>query len=130
MGGTLGAAIFLSILFSTLPDRIRAAFETARTTPEFTSAVQAHPDQAQLLQSAASGGSGALDDTSFLSRLAEPLSHPFKVGFSVAMSQTFVVAAAILAVGVVVVSFLPELPLRKGSGAEERAAEDAALADD
>jgi EmrB/QacA subfamily drug resistance transporter len=122
MGGTLGAAVFLSILFSTLPDKIRSAFTAASTTPEFTAAVRAHPDQAQLLQSTAAGGTSTVDDTSFLSRLAAPLAHPFKVGFSDAMSSAFVVAAIIMAIGLIVVCFLPELPLRQGSGVEERAA--------
>jgi EmrB/QacA subfamily drug resistance transporter len=122
MGGTLGAAVFLSILFSTLPDKIRSAFTAASTTPEFTTALRAHPDQAQLLQGAASGGSSTVDDTSFLSRLAAPLAHPFKVGFSDAMSSAFIVAAIIMAIGLIVVCFLPELPLRQGSAVQERAA--------
>ena len=126
MGGTLGTAIFLSVLFSILPDKIRTAFGAAATTPEFQQALRAHPDQAQLLQSASSGGSSALSDTSFVGRLAEVLAHPFKVGFSEAMSQVFLIASGVLAIGVVLVFFLPELPLRRGSGAQERAAEEAA----
>jgi hypothetical protein len=41
------------------------------------------------------------------------------------MNLAFLVAALIMVVGAVVVWFLPELPLRKGSAAQERAAEDA-----
>jgi EmrB/QacA subfamily drug resistance transporter len=125
MGGTLGTAVFLSILFSILPGKIRDAFTAAAATPEFQAGLRAHPDQAQLLQSAGNGGA-ALDDTSFVGRLADVLSHPFKVGFSNAMSSVFLIAAAVLAVGVVVILFLPELPLRRGSAAQERAAEAAA----
>jgi MFS family permease len=128
MGGTLGTAVFLSILFSILPGKIRDAFTAAAPTPEFQAGLRAHPDQAQLLQSAGNGGA-ALDDTSFVGRLADVLSHPFKVGFSNAMSSVFLIAAAVLAVGVVVILFLPELPLRRGSAAQERAAEAAAAAD-
>ena len=127
MGGTLGTAIFLSVLFAILPEKIRTAFGAAAPTPEFQQALREHPDQAQLLQSAASGSSDALSDTSFLGRLADVLSHPFKV--SEAMSDVFLIASVILAIGVVLVFFLPELPLRRGSGAQERAAEDAAAAD-
>jgi EmrB/QacA subfamily drug resistance transporter len=126
MGGTLGTAIFLSVLFAILPEKIRTAFGAAAPTPEFQQALREHPDQAQLLQSASSGGSDALSDTSFVGRLADVLSHPFKVGFSEAMSDVFLIASGILAVGVVLVFFLPELPLRRGSGAQERAAQDAA----
>jgi Major Facilitator Superfamily len=126
MGGTLGAAIFLSVLFSTLPDKIRSAFAAAQGTPEFQAAVRAHPDQAQALQGAAASGSSALNDTSFVNRLDEVLAHPFKVGFAESMSTAFMLAAAIMVVGFVVVFLLPELPLRRGSAADERAAEDRA----
>lgn len=126
MGGTLGTAVFLSVLFTILPGKIKDAFSDAATTPEFQGAVRAHPDQAQLLQSASTGGSSALNDTSFVGRLVDVLAHPFKVGFSEAMSTVFIIASAVLAIGVVVVFFLPELPLRRGSGAQERAAQDRA----
>jgi EmrB/QacA subfamily drug resistance transporter len=121
MGGTVGAAVYLSILFTLLPERIRSAFTSAQNEPEFVEAVRAHPDQAQLLAEAARGGA-ALDDTSFLSRLAAPLAHPFKVGFSDAMSTAFLTSALIMVLGAVVVWFLPELPLRHSSDVDERAA--------
>jgi uncharacterized membrane protein len=126
MGGTLGTAVFLSVLFTIVPDRIRSAFTDAAATPEFQGALREHPDQAQLLQGASTGGSAALDDTSFLGRLGDVLSHPFKVGFSTAMSEVFLIASGVLAVGVILVLFLPELPLRSGSAAQERAADAAA----
>jgi MFS family permease len=126
MGGTLGAAVFLSVLFSILPNRIKDAFTAAASTPEFRQAAAAHPDQvAQLQQSA--GGSSALNDTSFINRLADALAHPFKVGFSDSMSVVFLLTAAIMVIGLVVVVFLPELPLRQQSAAQQRASEDAAL---
>jgi EmrB/QacA subfamily drug resistance transporter len=126
MGGTLGAAIFLSVLFTTLPDKIRSAFTAAQGTPEFQAAVRAHPEQAQALQNAATGGSSALNDTSFVNRLAEALAHPFKVGFAESMSTAFMLAAGIMVIGLAVVFLLPELPLRQASAAEEREAEDRA----
>ncbi len=129
MGGTLGAAIYLSILFTLLPDRIRSAFTAASTTPEFVAAMRADPAQGQLLAQAAAGGA-ALDDTSFLSRLAAPLAHPFKVGFSDAMSTAFLVAALLMVLGAIVVWFLPELPLRHSSAVDERAALDREGADE
>jgi EmrB/QacA subfamily drug resistance transporter len=128
MGGTLGAAVFLSILFTTLPDNIKAAFTAAQTTPEFMQAAAAHPDQVQALQQVTAGGSGALNDTSFINRLADALSHPFKVGFADSMSMVFLITAAIMVIGLVVVFFLPELPLRQQSAAQQRASEDAAHA--
>src|SRR3954467_12531690 len=64
MGGTIGTAAFLSILFTTLADKVPAAYQAARTTPAFQQAVAAHPDQAQALQSMSGTGSG-IQDTSF-----------------------------------------------------------------
>jgi EmrB/QacA subfamily drug resistance transporter len=122
MGGTLGTAIYLSILFTLVPDRVRTAYQSAATDPEFVAALRADPSQAQVLAGAASGGD-ALDDTSFLTRLDPVLSHPFKVGFSGAMSTVFLVAAIVMVAGLLVVLLLPELPLRASSAAEERAAE-------
>jgi EmrB/QacA subfamily drug resistance transporter len=126
MGGTLGAAIYLSIVFSLLPDRIGSAFAAARTDPAFLAAVRDHPDQAQQLANAARGGDSALNDTSFLKGLVAPLAHPIKVGFAEAMSTSLLVAGIIMVAGLVVVWFLPELRLRDASAAAERAAQDRA----
>jgi EmrB/QacA subfamily drug resistance transporter len=129
LGGTLGAAIFLSILFSILPGRIKTAFTSASTTPDFRAAAAAHPEQLRSLQSAAGGGgASSLNDTSFINKLADALAHPFKVGFSESMSVVFLITAAIMVVGLIVIFFLPELPLRTGSAAQERADADAAEA--
>jgi EmrB/QacA subfamily drug resistance transporter len=129
MGGTLGAAVFLSILFSTLPSKIKGAFDSAAQTATFQQAAAAHPDQVRVLQQAAtSGTSSSLNDTSFINRLAAPLVHPFKVGFSDSMDIVFVTAGAIMAVGLVVILFLPELALRNMSAVQARAEEDAAAA--
>jgi EmrB/QacA subfamily drug resistance transporter len=134
MGGTLGAAVFLSVLFSTLPGRIQDAFGAARTTPEFQDALRANPEQAAQL-AAASNGSASLDDTSFIARLSAALAHPFKVGFSDAMSTVFLMGAAVMLVGLIVVLMLPELKLSDRSGSQARAdeqktADDGKVADD
>ncbi|WP_433604160.1 MDR family MFS transporter [Dactylosporangium sp. CA-139114] len=127
MGGTLGAAVFLSVLFSLLPDKIKGAFIDAQSTPAFQQAVRAHPDQLQKIQNTATSGSASsFNDTSFLEKLDAALSHPFKVGFSDSMSVVFMVAAGIMVAGLIVILFLPEIPLRNMSAAQQRAAEDAA----
>jgi hypothetical protein len=79
-------------------------------------------------EAATSGSASSLNDTSFINRLADALAHPFKVGFSESMSVVFLTAAAIMVVGLVVISFLPELPLRRYSVVQQRAQEDAATA--
>ena len=126
MGGTLGTAVFLSVLFNVLPGKIGSAFATAQTTPEFQQALAADPAQAQLLQQATGGA--ALDDTSFLGRLSDVVAHPFKEGFSDSIQVVFLIALAVMIVGLIVVFFLPEIPLAQRSAQQQRADEAAAAA--
>jgi EmrB/QacA subfamily drug resistance transporter len=123
MGGTLGAATFLSILFATIGDKIKTAIEHAAQQPGFAAAAAQHQQQ---LQAVSSGGSSSLSDTSFIGKLPSILAHPFKVGFSEAMSTTFLTAAVIMVIGLVVIWFLPELQLRSQSAVQARVAEEAA----
>jgi hypothetical protein len=127
MGGTAGAAAFLSILFSTAAGNIGDAYRSAATgDPTFQQAAQAHPEQIATIQSASSE---SLSDTSFLKGLDSAITHPFKVGFSNSMDLIFLIAAGIILIAAVIVSLLPELPLRQMSGvqARQQQADDAAL---
>jgi len=110
MGGTLGTAVFLSVLFNVLPGKIGAAYTSA--------GVQLPPN----------AGGGDLNDTSFLSRLPEALAHPFKVGFSDGIHVVFIMALVVMLVGLVVVFFLPEIPLAMRSAQQQRADDAAAMA--
>ena len=107
MGGTIGVAAFLSILFTTLPDKIASAVRAAAATD---------PRVAQAVQSGKLSGGGELSDTSFIQKLPEFLAAPFKTGFSDSIDLVFLVAAAVVAIGFFVLLFLPELPLRNQSG--------------
>ncbi|MEU4219613.1 MDR family MFS transporter [Actinoplanes sp. NPDC026623] len=119
MGGTLGTAIFLSVLFNVLPGKIGAQLETAKSTPEFQQALASDPTQGQILQQAQGGG--GLSDTSFLNRLSDVVSHPFKEGFSDSFQIVYLMALAIMLIGLVVVFFLPEIPLSQRSAQQQRA---------
>ena len=119
MGGTLGTAIFLSVLFNVLPDKISGAYQAAQRTPEFQRAVAANPGQMQVLQQAQ--GSSALSDTSFLGKLSEAVSHPFKVGFSEGIHVVYLMALGVMIIGLIVVLFLPEIPLSRRSAQQQRA---------
>ncbi len=126
MGGTLGVAVFLSILFSTVTDKIADAFKAAAATPQFQAAlhdpaVLANPTNRQLLtamQSGGAGDSGVLSDSSFLAQLDPRLAHPFLVGFSDSISLVLMVASGILAVTFVLMWFIPER--RLASRADDR----------
>jgi EmrB/QacA subfamily drug resistance transporter len=126
VGGTLGTAVFLSILFTSAARNIPKELAKAQQTPDFQRAAQAHPDQVQLLKQGA-GGAG-LNDTSFLHKLDSTLAHPFLVGFSDAMDLVFLVGACVLVIAFVLSLFMKEVPLRMVSGQQARAAAEAAAA--
>ncbi|MFC0037644.1 MDR family MFS transporter [Actinomadura rayongensis] len=112
MGGTLGVAVFLSIVYSTVADRISTAFADARGTAAFQAAARAHPDQAATLKAATSGNSGVFNDMSFLGRLDPALAHPFRVGFTGALTVAFLVGAIVLVLALVLSVLVKETPLR------------------
>ena len=137
MGGTLGTAVFLSVLFSTVVDNIQGAFRSAVRTPQFQAAlhdpaVLANPANAPVLNAlkgAAGGSSGAsasLNDSSFINHLDPRLARPFLVGFSQSIDLVFLLGSAVLALAFVIVLFLPEEPLRTQSGIDARASADTA----
>ncbi len=145
IGGTLGTAVFLSVLFSTVTGKITDAFQRAAQTPQFQDALKdpavinnpANKPILEALQSGASGGgpdaSAALNDSSFISKLSDVLAWPFKVGFSDAMHVVFWMGAAVIAIAFFLLLFLPEVALRTQSGqaalrSEEADAEAAAAA--
>jgi EmrB/QacA subfamily drug resistance transporter len=120
MGGTIGTAAFLSIMFSRLgteiPEQIRAA---AQASPEAA-------QQAAALQQA--GAESVLADTSAIDSFPA-LVMPFRVGFSNTLDLVFLVAAAVVAVGFFVLWFLPQLELRSQSGIQAQQAAAAQNAD-
>jgi MFS family permease len=120
VGGTLGTAIFLSILFTSAGHNISHEYAKAKTSPAFQHAVAAHPDQLKAL-----GGSGSLNDTSFLHHLDPVISHPFLVGFSDAMDLVFLVGACVLVIAFALSLAMREVPLRTVSGQQARAAAEA-----
>ena len=136
MGGTLGTAVFLSILFSTVGDKIGNAFRTLAPTPEFQAAlhdpaVLANPANQPVLGPLANGqslGGGSIDDSSFIDQLDPRLAKPFLVGFSDSMSTVFLVAAGIVVIGFALVIFLREIPLSNQSGLVARQQQAAAAA--
>jgi EmrB/QacA subfamily drug resistance transporter len=129
MGGTLGTAVFLSVLFNTLPDKITQAFRAIAPTQEFQSAlhdpaVLSNPANAPVLKALQGGGGvnagSALNDSSFINHLDARLAKPFLVGFSNAMDTVFLLGAAVIFVGFIIVWFLPEEKLRTQSGIQAR----------
>jgi EmrB/QacA subfamily drug resistance transporter len=133
VGGTMGTAVFLSVLFSSVGAKVKTAYQGAFAgkDPDFTAAIHnpavtGSADNAKFLSAlknpSASGGID-LNDTSFLKGLNHAIAHPFEVGFSQSMDLVFLCAAGIIAVAFVVSFFLKEVPLRTQAGNQAAASE-------
>ncbi|SHG14732.1 drug resistance transporter, EmrB/QacA subfamily [Jatrophihabitans endophyticus] len=107
VGGSLGTAVFLSILFSQAA--IKIPQEIARSGN----------DQRQY-------ANFDLNDTSALGSLSEQAKHPILVGFSDAMDHVFLVGGLLLVLAVVLSILVREVPLRTLSGQDARRAAEAA----
>jgi EmrB/QacA subfamily drug resistance transporter len=128
MGGTLGTAVFLSVLFGTVLGNIKSAFTTAATTPAFQQAlhdpaVLANPNNKpvlDLLNGSGAAGGFSIDDSSFIGRLDPRLARPVLEGFAQSMDLVFMIGAGVLAIAFLVSWFLPEEKLRTQSGIQAR----------
>jgi EmrB/QacA subfamily drug resistance transporter len=131
MGGTLGTAVFLSVLFGTVGNKI--AEVAARNGADIGAALRdpavasdpANAPAVELFRNGASAG-GGLDDSSFIAGLDPRLARPFLEGFAASIDLVFLLGTAVFAVALVVVLFLPEEPLRTVSGIQAREADQAA----
>ena len=137
LGATAGTAIFLSVLFSNVGGKIQSAFTAAAKTPGFQTAVHdpsvmANPANQPVVEmlrnpGASGGGSTAvLNDSSFIQKLTAVFADPFKQGFADSMHTVFMLGAIVTAIAFVLVFFIKEVPLRKVSAMQARAADAAA----
>lgn len=95
MGGTLGVAIFLTILFNLLPHRIIDAFGGA---------LPVGFDATQL--------SAMQSNTSGIAELPDELKVPILIGFTDAMHGVFYVASGVALLACLVLIFMKEIPLQ------------------
>ncbi|WP_018686761.1 MFS transporter [Actinokineospora enzanensis] len=122
LGGTLGVAVFLSLLFSTVTDNISTAFHNAMRTPEFQAAlsdpaVRSNPVNRPVFAALQSGGGGGgvLQDSSFLQQIDPRLARPFQEGFVESIQLVFLVGAGVMVLAFLVSLFIKEIPLRTAS---------------
>jgi hypothetical protein len=117
IGGTVGVAVFLSILFSTVGGNIAEEFENASRTEAFQQVV-ANPTPADA---AVLGNSGAADqvqgDSSFIETLSPALAHPFKQGFAESMDVVFLLGAGVGVIAFLLLLLMPSVELRATSAA-------------
>ncbi|WP_371927444.1 MDR family MFS transporter [Lentzea sp. HUAS12] len=115
IGGTVGTAVFLSILFSTVGGKIADGLRAAAQTDAFKAALAQNPEFAKTLQS----GSGVdINNTEFLNHLDPVLAKPFLDGFSGAIDTVFMTGGIVMIAAFVLVWFLREKPLSTRSGLE------------
>jgi len=124
IGGTVGTAVFLSILFSVVVDKIANAFLSVRTDAAFQAALAQNPEFAQRLQS----GSLDLNNTEFLNTIDPALARPILTGFAEAIDTVFLTGSIVVAVAFVMIWFLKETPLSDKSGIQRAADDDEAAA--
>jgi EmrB/QacA subfamily drug resistance transporter len=105
VGGSLGTAIFLSILFTQAASNIPRELAKSHVTPP--------------------KGAVNINDTSNLAKLPSDVKHPILVGFSDAMDTVFLAGAIVLVLAFVCSLLLKEVPLRTVSGQQARAAAEA-----
>jgi hypothetical protein len=98
IGGTVGTAVFLSLLFTVVIDRL-ASFAGPRA------------------------GSIDLNDTSFLARLSPEQKRPILDAFSHGIDVVFTVGGIVVLVAFALIWFLKEVPLSMKSGIERQADE-------
>ncbi|GAA3007790.1 MFS transporter [Actinokineospora diospyrosa] len=121
LGGTLGVAVFLSLLFSTVADNIASAFRAAASSPQFQAAlsdpdVRSNPVNAPVFDALrGGGGGGVLQDSSFLQQIDPRLARPFQEGFVESIQLVFLVGAGVMVLAFLVSLFIKEIPLRSGA---------------
>ena len=138
LGGTLGVAVFLSILFGSLGDNIDRAFRSEagsiRAAAERGEIPQTPVDRevlAGLADPSSAGGvfTSVQDDSSIIGRMSDVLAHPFQVGFADSMSAVLVSASGVLVVAFAILLLLPQVTLRTSSASAAARAEQQPLGD-
>ena len=129
MGGTMGVAVFMSILFSQVSDKITEAFKKPEVSTGIAEAlndpaVASNPANADILgvfQGGAAAASSVTEDSSFLIGADDRLTLPFRMGFVESSLSVFLLAAIVIGVAFVISWFIKEVPLREKSASQEAA---------
>jgi hypothetical protein len=126
IGGTLGVAVFLSVLFSTvggnIADSVREASQT-HAWQQMVSDPQVQRDPLdgavirQLAHPTPNGGilAKVQNDSSIIDQMNPVLGHPFKAGFAASMDLVFRLAAGVAVLAFLILLLLPPVELRATS---------------
>jgi EmrB/QacA subfamily drug resistance transporter len=118
IGGTVGVAVFLSILFSTVGANIADEFAKASQTTAFQQVVaNPTPADAAILGNGSAAATQVQSDSSFIDTLSPVLAHPFKQGFADSMDVVFLIGAGVGVIAFLLLLLMPRVELRATSAA-------------
>ncbi len=126
IGGTLGVAIFLSLLFGSVGGNISDAVRHDSRTAAWAQTVQdpavlADPLNRSVVDSlmhpTPDGGvlGQVQDDSSIINQMDPVLAHPFKVGFASSMRSVFLIAGVVGVLAFLLLLLMPKVELRATS---------------
>ncbi|MCR1162952.1 MFS transporter [Paenarthrobacter sp. UW852] len=117
MGGAVGTAVFISMLFSTAADKIADGMKTAAASPDYQAvmrdpAVASDPANAKLFDFFKNGASNdSLNDTSWLHSANSTLTRPITEGFAQAIDVVMLTAAGLMIIAFLISFALPNKKL-------------------
>ncbi|MEO3941311.1 MDR family MFS transporter [Paenarthrobacter nicotinovorans] len=117
MGGAVGTAVFISMLFSTAADKIADGMKTAAASPDYQAvmrdpAVASDPANAKLFDFFKNGANNeSLNDTSWLHSANSTLTRPITEGFAQAIDVVMLTAAGLMIVAFLISFALPNKKL-------------------
>ena len=123
MGGAVGTAVFISLLFSLAASRIADSMKTAMADPAYLAVLQdpsvaADPANAKLYEFFRDGASNeSLNDTSWLHTANSALTRPITEGFAYSIDVVMFTAAALTGIAFLISFALPNKKLTDHQGA-------------
>ncbi|UEL28465.1 MDR family MFS transporter [Pseudarthrobacter sp. L1SW] len=117
MGGAVGTAVFISMLFSLAASRIADSMKAAMESPDYQAvlrdpSVAADPANAKLYEFFQNGASNeSLNDTSWLHTANSTLTRPITEGFAYAIDAVMLTAAVLTGVAFLISFALPNKKL-------------------
>ncbi|KNH22978.1 major facilitator transporter [Arthrobacter sp. ZBG10] len=128
MGGAVGTAVFISMLFSVAAGRIADGMKSAMGSADYQAvlkdpAVAADPANAKLYEFFQNGASNdSLNDTSWLHTANSVLTRPITEGFAYAIDAVMLTAAVLTGIAFLISFALPNKKLTDPKAARESAA--------
>jgi EmrB/QacA subfamily drug resistance transporter len=125
MGGAVGTAVFISMLFSLAAARIADTMKSAMGSPEYQAvlqdpAVATDPANAKLYEFFQNGASNeSLNDTSWLHTANSTLTRPITEGFAYAIDAVMLTAAALTGIAFLISFALPNKKLTDSKAASQ-----------